>query len=209
LEALLRQLEGFARQQPILIIFEDLHWIDPTSRDFLDLILARIDGLPVLLVATFRPEFQPPWMGQPHVTVIALNRLGRGDGAAMVQRVAGDAASLPQDVIAEIVERTDGVPLFVEEMTKAVLEAGAGPGREVVASAPSTKLGVPATLHASLMARLDRLGAAAKGVAQIGAAIGREFPYEPRRQPTALCCVALGSNSIPGSPKRSKPIPPS
>jgi predicted ATPase len=158
--------------------FEDLHWIDPTSRDFLDLILARIEGLPVLLVATFRPEFQPPWVGQPHVTVIALNRLGRGDGAAMVQRVAGDAASLPQHVIAEIVERTDGVPLFVEEMTKAVLEAGAGPGREVVASVPSTRPGVPATLHTSLMARLDRLGAAAKGVAQIGAAIGREFPYE-------------------------------
>jgi predicted ATPase len=112
------------------------------------------------------------------VTVIALNRLGRNEGAAMVQRLAGNAALLPPDVIAEIVERTDGVPLFVEEMTKAVLEAGAECGREIAASVLSTGLGVPATLQASLMARLDRLGPAAKGVAQIGAAIGREFSYE-------------------------------
>ena len=178
LAALLRQLEGLARTQPVLMIFEDLHWIDPTSREFLDLVLARIDRLPVLLVATFRPEFQPPWTGQPHVTVISLNRLGRGDGAAMVERLAGNAALLPPDVIAEIVERTDGVPLFVEEMTKAVLEAGAERGREIAASVPAAWLGVPATLQASLMARLDRLGPAAKGVAQIGAAIGREFSYE-------------------------------
>jgi class 3 adenylate cyclase/predicted ATPase len=176
--ALLRQLEGLARLQPVLMIFEDLHWIDPTSRELLDLILVRIDRPPVLLVATFRPEFQPPWAGQSHVTVIALNRLGRGDGAVMVQQLAGNAALLPQDVIAEIVERTDGVPLFVEEMTKAVLETGALRGRETAASVPSIGLGVPATLQASLMARLDRLGAAPKGVAQIGAAIGREFSYE-------------------------------
>jgi predicted ATPase len=150
----------------------------PHKREFLDLVLARIDHLPVLLVATFRPEFQPPWTGQPSVTVIALNRLGRSDGTAMVRRLTGNAALLPQDVIAEIVERTDGVPLFVEEMTKAVLEAGAERGRGIAASVPSTRLGVAATLQASLMARLDRLGAAAKGVAQIGAAIGREFSYE-------------------------------
>ena len=159
------------------MIFEDLHWIDPTSREFLDLVLARIDRLPVLLVATFRPEFEPPWMGQPHVTMMSLNRLGRSDGAAMVQQLAGNAALLPQDVIAEIVERTDGVPLFVEEMTRAVLEAGAERGRETAASVPG-RLGVPATLQGSLMARLDRLGPAAKRVAQIGAAIGREFSYE-------------------------------
>ena len=175
---MLRQLEGLARRQPVLMIFEDLHWIDPTSREFLDLVLARIDRLPVLLVATFRPEFQPPWIGQSHVTVISLNRLGRSDGAAMVERLAGNAGLLPPDVIAEIVERTDGVPLFVEEMTKAVLEAGAERGREIAASVPAAWLGVPATLQASLMARLDRLGPAAKGVAQIGAAIGREFSYE-------------------------------
>ena len=176
--ALLRQLERLARTQPVLMIFEDLHWTDPTSREFLDLVLGRIDHLPVLLVATFRPEFRPPWTGQPHVTVMSLNRLGRSDGAAMVERLAGNAALLPPDVIAEIIDRTDGVPLFVEEMTKAVLEADAERGREIAASVPSTGLGVPATLQASLMARLDRLGAAAKGVAQIGAAIGREFSYE-------------------------------
>jgi class 3 adenylate cyclase/predicted ATPase len=184
--ALRRQLEGLAGKQPVLMIFEDLHWIDPTSREFLDLVLARIDRLPILLVATFRPEFQPPWTGQAHVTVMSLNRLGRGDGAAMIERLGGNAALLPPDVIAEIVERTDGVPLFVEEMTKAVLEAGAERGRELAASAPATGLGVPATLQASLMARLDRLGAAAKGVAQIGAAIGREFPYELAASVTEL-----------------------
>ena len=107
--ALLRQFEGLARTQPVVMIFEDLHWIDPTSRELLDLILARIDHLPVLLVATFRPEFRPPWAGRPYVTVMALNRLGPGDGAAMVERLAGNAASLPPDVITEIVERTDGV----------------------------------------------------------------------------------------------------
>jgi class 3 adenylate cyclase/predicted ATPase len=176
--ALLQQLEGLTRQDPVLMIFEDLHWIDPTSRDLFDLILGRIDRLPVLLIATFRPEFQPPWAGQPHVTVIALNRLGQHDGAAMVQQVADDAALLPQDMIAEIVERTDGVPLFVEEMTKAVLEAGAQRGPEIAASVPLTRVGVPATLQASLMARLDRLGLAAKSVAQIGATIGRSFTYE-------------------------------
>src|SRR3984893_9234777 len=176
--ALLRQLEGLARQQPVLMIFEDLHWIDPTSRDFLDLVLARIARLPVLLVATFRPEFQPPWVGQPYVTVIALNRLGRGDGAAMVEQLAGSAASLPPEMIAEIVERTDGVPLFVEEMTKAVIEAGADRGRASIAAVPPSSLAVPATLHASLLGRLDRLGPAAKNVAQVGAAIGRDFSYE-------------------------------
>jgi tetratricopeptide (TPR) repeat protein len=178
LAALLRRLDGLARGQPVLMIFEDLHWTDPTSREFLDLVLARIDCLPALLVATFRPEFQPPWTGQPHVTVMSLNRLGRGDGAAMVERLAGNAALLPPDVIAEIVERSDGVPLFVEEMTRAVLEAGAERGRETAASVPAASLGVPATLQASLMARLDRLGSAVKRVAQIGAAIGREFSFE-------------------------------
>ena len=178
LAALLRQLEGLTRRQPVLMIFEDLHWIDPTSREFLDLLFARSDRLSVLLVATFRPEFQPSWTGQSHVTVISLNRLGRGDGAAIIECLAGNAGLLPPDVIAEIIERTDGVPLFVEEMTKAVLEAGAERGREIATLVPRARLGVPATLQASLMARIDRLGPAAKGVAQLGAAIGREFSYE-------------------------------
>ena len=178
LEALIRPLEGLARRQPVVMVFEDLHWIDPTSRELLDLVVERIRNLPILLIATFRPEFQPPWTGQPQVTVLVLNRLDRRNRTALVERLAGNAALLPPEVIAEIVERTDGVPLFVEEMTKAVLEAGAERGGEIAASVPLAGLGVPATLQASLMARLDRLGPAAKGVAQTGAAIGREFSYE-------------------------------
>jgi predicted ATPase len=145
------QLEGLARTQPVLMIFEDLHWIDPTSRELLDLILARIDHLPVLLVATFRPEFQQPWTGQPHVTVMSLSRLGRRDGAAMVQRLAGNAALLPPDVIEEIVERTDGVPLFVEEMTRAVLETGAD--RE--SPSPVTPLGAKGVAEGNAMSEIN------------------------------------------------------
>jgi class 3 adenylate cyclase len=175
--AVLRQLEAEARRRPVLMVFEDTHWIDPTSRELLNLTVDRIRRLPVLLVITFRPEFQPPWGGRSHVTRLALNQLGERDAEALVKTLAGNAALSP-DIVAEIVERTDGVPLFVEELTKAMLEARAERGREIAASVPSTRLGVPATLQASLMARLDRLGAAAKGVAQIGAAIGRGFSYE-------------------------------
>ena len=164
LEALLRQLEGLARQQPVLMVFEDAHWIDPTSRELLDLTVERVRSLPVLLIVTFRPEFQPPWTGQPQVSMVTLNRLDGRDRAALVAQIAGGKA-LPDEVVAQIADRTDGVPLFVEELTKSVLESGAGP------------LGVPATLHDSLMARLDRLGSV-RTVAQTGAAIGREFSYQ-------------------------------
>src|SRR5271169_5776713 len=176
--ALLRQLQALARRQPVLMIFEDLHWIGPTSREVLDLTVEKITDLPVLLVATYRPEFQPPWVGQSQVTVIALNRLGRSEGATLVHRLAGNLGALPPDVVDEIVERTDGVPLFVEELTKAVVEAGADRGYGSIAAVPRSSLAVPATLHASLLGRLDRLGAAAKTVAQAGAAIGRDFSYE-------------------------------
>ena len=173
--ALLGQLEELARQGPVLMLFEDVHWIDPSSRELLDLLVERVPRLPVLLVVTFRPEFQPPWTGQAHVTVLVLNRLDRREGAALVQRIVG-TGELPSDVVAEIIERTDGVPLFVEELTKAVLEGGnAG---TVLSRAAATALSVPATLHASLMARLDRLGSAAKEVAQVGSILGREFSYE-------------------------------
>jgi class 3 adenylate cyclase/predicted ATPase len=178
LAALLRQLQVLARRQPVLMIFEDLHWIDPTSREVLDLTVEKIADLPVLLVATYRPEFQPPWVGQSQVTVIALNRLGRNEGASLVHRVAGNLGALPPDVVDEIVERTDGVPLFVEELTKAVVEAGADRGNVPISAVPSSALAVPATLHASLLGRLDRLGPSAKTVAQVGAAIGRNFSYE-------------------------------
>ena len=136
----------------------------------------RIKTLPVLLIVTFRPEFNAPWVGQSRVTSVTLNRLGERETAAIIARLVGNK-ELPADVMAEIVERTDGIPLFVEEMTKAVLEAeGEGEARRTVAAVPSPALAVPASLHASLMARLDRLGPA-KEVAQIGAAIGREFSH--------------------------------
>src|SRR5262252_2766683 len=177
LAALLRQLQALARRQPILMIFEDLHWIDPTSREVLELMVEKIKGLLVLLVATYRTEFQPPWVGQSQVTVVALNRLGRNEGATLVHQLAGNLGALPPDVVDEIVERTDGVPLFVEELTKAVVEAGADRGQVSMAAVPPSSLAVPATLHASLLGRLDRLGPA-KNVAQVGAAIGRDFSYE-------------------------------
>lgn len=178
-EALLRQLVALAQHQPVLMIFEDVHWIDPSSRELLDRVIDRAVGLPMLLLITFRPEFQPPWSGRPHVTVLALGRLDRRQGAMLVQRVAGNKV-LPVDTVEQIVTRTDGVPLFVEELTKAVLEAHTGGGNaEGALAGPSrSALALPATLHASLLARLDRLGPAAKQVAQTGAAIGREFSYE-------------------------------
>src|SRR5436309_5570504 len=177
-EALLRQLAALAQHQPVLMIYEDVHWIDPSSRELLDRVIDRAAGLPMLLLITLRPEFQPPWSGRSHVTMLALSRLDRRQGAMLVQRVAGNKA-LPVDTVEEIVTRTDGVPLFVEELTKAVLEARAGGGAEgALAGVSRSALALPATLHASLLARLDRLGPAAKQVAQTGAAIGREFSYE-------------------------------
>jgi tetratricopeptide (TPR) repeat protein len=172
-DALLRQIEALSRQQPVLMVFDDLHWIDPSSRELLDRLIERVADWPVLLLAMFRPEFQPPWIGQPHVTMLTLARLDRRDTAAMVANVAGNAA-LPNEIVEEIAERTDGVPLFVEELTKAVLESGS---QSAAALSATPHPSVPATLHASLMARLDRLGPAAKNVAQTGAAIGREFGF--------------------------------
>jgi class 3 adenylate cyclase/predicted ATPase len=175
LEALLRRIEALARQQPVLMIFDDIHWIDPSSRELLDRLTGRVADWPVLLLAMFRPEFLPPWTGQPHVTTMTLARLDRRNTALMVVNVAG-AAALSTEIMDEIAERTDGVPLFVEELTKAVLESGAQ-GAAALSSLPHPALSVPASLHASLMARLDRLGPTAKQVAQTGAAIGREFAH--------------------------------
>ena len=178
--ALLRQVEALARQKPVLMIFEDAHWSDPTSRDLLDLAVERVHHLPLLLLVTSRPELQLPWIGQAHVTVMMLSRLNQRDGSALVRRISGDKA-LPGDVIDEIVGRGDGVPLFVEELTKALLEgvgAGGAKAGAAVDAAARVTLGVPTTLHGSLMGRLDRLGPASKEVAQVGSVIGREFSYE-------------------------------
>jgi class 3 adenylate cyclase/tetratricopeptide (TPR) repeat protein len=177
LEALLRQLEGLARQQPILMVFEDAHWIDPTSRELLDLAVERVRSLPVLLVVTFRPEFQALWAGQPQVTMLALNRLDRRDRSALLAQIAGKA--LPDEVADQIAERTDGVPLFAEELTKSVLESGLlrEERDRYVLDGALPPFAIPTSLHDSLMARLDRL-ASVRMLAQIGAAIGREFSYE-------------------------------
>ena len=177
LEALIRQLDGLAHQQPVLMIFEDAHWIDPTSRELLDLIVERMHSLPVLLIVTFRPEFESPWTGQPQVTMLALSRLDRRDRTALVTEITG-GRTLPQEVIEQIVDRTDGVPLFVEELTKSVLESGVlqEEADRYVLDRALPPFAIPTTLHASLLARLDRL-APVRLVAQIGAAIGRQFPY--------------------------------
>lgn len=172
LDTLTSMFEDLARRQPVLVIFEDLHWMDPTTGELMDRVLARLDRLPVLMIATFRPEFRPIWIDQPHISLIALQRLGRREGESLVRRLAG-AATLPTEVLDEILERTDGVPLFLEEMTKAVLDAGRR------ATLPGgAKLDVPSSLQASLMARLDRLGVAGREVAQSASAIGRDFPYD-------------------------------
>jgi predicted ATPase len=160
------------------MIFEDVHWIDPSSRELLDVTIERVASMPVLLVLTFRPDFHPPWSGQAHVTSLMLNRLSRREGTSLISSVVGNN-NIPDDIVAEIVERTDGIPLFVEEMTKAVMESrGQEDTTRVISAAPLPIAAVPATLHASLMARLDHLGQAPKEIAQIGAVIGREFAYE-------------------------------
>jgi len=176
LETLVSQVTTVARQNPLLMIFEDAHWADPTSLELFGRIADKIPNLRVLLIVTYRPEFNPPWIGRPYVAALTLNRLGGREVDAMIDRVAGNK-HLSVDLRQDIIGRTDGIPLFVEEMTKAVLEADSQSAAERTAAAiPSSALAVPATLHASLMARLDRLGPA-KEIAQIGSAIGREFSH--------------------------------
>jgi class 3 adenylate cyclase/predicted ATPase len=184
LEALVSQTEALACQNPVLMIFEDAHWSDPTSLEVFGRVADQIPTLRVLLLVTFRPEFDAPWIGQPHVTALTLNRLTERDVVAMIDRVLGNNP-IPADIRQDIIDRTDGIPLFVEEMTKAVLEAESEvEARRTAAAVPVPAVAVPASLHASLMARLDRLGPA-KEVAQIGAAIGREFSH------ALLAAVAL------------------
>ena len=186
MEALSAQMEALSRQFPVLVIFEDAHWTDPTTLEFFGRAVDRITNLRVLLLVTFRPEFQLPWIGKSHVTALTLNRLEQRDIAAMIDRVVGNE-QLPANIRQDIIERTDGIPLFIEEMTKAVLEAESeDAARRTAGKVPASAFAVPASLHASLMARLDRLGPA-KEVAQIGAAIGREFSHN------LLASVALGN----------------
>src|SRR5580704_361219 len=178
LNALIRRLAALAHKTPVLMLFEDMHWADPTSLELLTLTIEHLQKLPVLLVVTFRPEYQPPWTGQPHVTMLTLNRLSQRERATLVSHITGGKA-LPSNLLDQIVDRTDGVPLFVEELTKAVLESEQlqEAGDQYVLDQPARPLAIPTTLQASLMARVDRLGSA-REVLQIGAAIGRDFSYE-------------------------------
>jgi len=195
LDALVSQMVTMARSSPLLMMFEDAHWIDPTSLELLGRAVDRIASLRALLIMTFRPEFEPPWIGRAHVTALTLNRLAQREIGAMIDRVLGDKP-LPASIRQDIIERTDGIPLFVEEMTKAVVEAAASPSaaEHAVAAVPFPASAVPASLHASLMARLDRLGPA-REVAEMGAAIGREFSHAllaaVARQPEAGLGAAL------------------
>jgi class 3 adenylate cyclase len=175
LEALRGPVETLSRKKPVLMILEDAHWADPTTLEVFSGAADRTAARSVLLIITFRPEFEPPWIGQPHVTSLTLNRLTRGEVEGLIDRVAGNkplAANIRQDII----ERTDGIPLFVEEMAKAVLEADNQRAAERTAAAiPSAAAEVPATLHASLMARLDRLGGSAKRLPRSGQQSGVNF----------------------------------
>jgi class 3 adenylate cyclase/tetratricopeptide (TPR) repeat protein len=178
LQVLVAQVERMALRKPALMLFEDAQWSDPTSLELLDLVIDRAPALSLLLIITFRPEFAPPWTGRPHVTSRSLNRLAPRQRVEMIAGVTGGKA-LPEGIAAQIVDRTDGVPLFVEELTKAVIESGmlTDMGDRYAAVGPVAPLAIPATLHASLLARLDRL-APVRGVAQIGAALGRQFSHE-------------------------------
>ncbi len=178
LRAQLAQVEGLAARQPVLMLYEDVHWSDPTTRETLDLLVDRVATLRVLVMITFRPEFAPPWVGRPQVTLISLNRLPRRLRAEMITHVAGGKV-LPQEIADQITDRTDGVPLFIEELTKAVVESGllVASGNRYVTTGPATPLAIPTSLQASLLARLDRL-APTRDVAQIAAALGRQFSHE-------------------------------
>ena len=178
LHALLTITLRIAAQQPVLFVMEDLHWVDPTTVDLLSLLVDQGPTARILALWTFRPDFNPPWTGRSHLTQVTLNRLPRRQAAEMTGRVAGDKA-LPAEVVEQVVAKTDGVPLFVEELTKMVLESGLLQAREegYELTGPLPPLAIPTTLHDSLMARLDRL-AAVKAMAQLGASLGREFSYE-------------------------------
>jgi class 3 adenylate cyclase/predicted ATPase len=177
MDALVRQVEILSNIGPLLIVFEDAHWADPTTLELIGRLASHIASHRVLMVISCRPEFEAPWTEQAHVTALALSRLAPRDIDVMIDHIVGDNV-LPAAVRQDIIERTDGIPLFVEEMTKAVLEtASEDAARRIAGSVPSPAMAVPASLHASLMARLDRLGGS-KELAQIGAAIGREFSHE-------------------------------
>jgi predicted ATPase len=175
--ALVDQVVGLSRRQPVLCLVEDVHWCDPTTLDVLDQLVSQVPELRVLVIITYRPEFAAAWTAS-HITALTLTRLSRAQVITIVTQLTAGRA-LPTEVLAQILARTDGIPLFVEELTKAILEAGLlrEVGERYALTGPLPPLAIPATLQDSLMARLDRL-APVKEVAQLGAALGREFSYE-------------------------------
>jgi class 3 adenylate cyclase/tetratricopeptide (TPR) repeat protein len=172
------QLRGVVRQTPVLIVFEDVHWADPTTIDLIVEIVGKIESWSVLVVVTARPEFLAPWPHRPYITTVDLARLGPADAARIVEHLTSQK-TLPQEVLAQVLSKSEGVPLFIEELTKTVLESGLLEETEqhYTLTGPLPALAVPSTLHDSLMARLDRLSLI-KEVAQVAAAIGREFTYD-------------------------------
>jgi DNA-binding SARP family transcriptional activator/class 3 adenylate cyclase len=177
-DALLGLLEGLAARQPALMVFEDAHWVDPTSLEQLDSIIDRVSALSVLLIITYRPEFVPPWIGRPQVSLLTLNRLAHRQRHEMIAGLTRGKA-LPEEITEQIINRTDGVPLFIEELTKAVVESGllVEAADRYTVSGPVKPLAIPTTLQASLLARLDRL-APIREIAQISATLGRHFSHE-------------------------------
>ncbi len=175
--ALIRHILGFARARPLVVELADAHWADSSTLELFSRIIASIKGAQVFVLMSFRPEFFPHWLNEPHVTMLRLDRLGREQIEAMIFDVAGQRA-LPSEMYAQIISKTDGVPLFVEELTKSVLESGLlqDAGDQLITVGPLSSLAIPTTLLGSLTARLDRLGPI-KEIAQVGAAIGREFSY--------------------------------
>jgi class 3 adenylate cyclase/tetratricopeptide (TPR) repeat protein len=171
--ALSARIEQLSRRKPLFILCEDMHWVDPTTQELVDVLISTNHRRPILFVLTYRPQYRPPWTGQANVTSVSLNRLGLEDRAALIRSLSGNAALSPE-TIEEIAERTDGIPLFAEELTKALIESG---DVGLLRAAPNPTDHIPATLHASLMARLDHLGAQARETAQLGSVIGREFSY--------------------------------
>lgn len=191
LDALADQLVSISKVKPVYWLIEDAHWIDPTTRDLVGLCLGRIRDACVFVLVTFRPEFTPPWTHLPHVTALNLNRLARRQCAELIEKLCAGKA-LPAEVREQLIAKTDGIPLFIEELTKTVLESGLlgeSQGNYVLAG-PLPPLAVPSSLQDALMARLDRLSAV-KEVAQIGAAIGREFAYE-----LLLAVTRLGADEL-------------
>jgi class 3 adenylate cyclase/tetratricopeptide (TPR) repeat protein len=198
LDALVYQMQGLSRRNPVLMVFEDAQWMDSTSLESLSRAVEQIRTLRVLLIVTFRPEFEAPWIGQAHVTALTLNRLTDREIESIIDGLFGNKV-LQTGVRQNIIERADGIPLYAEEMTKAVLEADFEMGsQQPAAAAVSPSLLVPASLRASLMARLDRLGPA-REIAQIGSVIGREFGYELLR----AVAVAQSESMLEGSKLQS------